>query len=236
MPRDRPSSRGVEKEIINVSSVGRYTLPIIRTATIHPQRQGSLVWDPLEQKVYVSDGTTWIEVGSITGDLVINGNLTVTGDTLLNNLTVTGVLVLPPKAIPSYRLTAIRIGSIPASTGALTFTNYLDPTSSPSYFTTNNTYTAPVDGIYQINLSGYFTFDMAVLYDFTLNIQLNGSNTIPALNSDVTYTNGATVSTHPTSTIGTLNLAQGDNITVNVTSAPANATSCTLILSISRIE
>ena len=303
----------MERSILFSVNKGNFILPNILVSRTIPYKKGSLVWDSLEKKIYVSNGSAWVELidttngsnnttidgdlsvtGTLTidgnsllnsllsvlgntsiggtldvsgtssistmtvlgnaspvnlsvsgnttfesnttvsGNATIGGNLDVTGDTTVNNLTVTGTFTLLPRAIPSYRATG-RLQVLAPVSGTLTFNTILDPTTGyPSYFN-GLLYTAPVDGVYYLNLFGFvIPLGTTEEIDYEFHVQIDGLSPSPRVATAVKR--GGVAITPGVSMVSTFLLNQGQTLNIYVSTPALSNKSCGLYLKIFRIE
>ena len=169
----------VDKELSSPTSIGNFILPIVYVNRTIPYKQGSIVWDPLQQKVFISNGTAWnfVETSSSGGDVIINGNLHVDGTLTIND--------------------NVLLNAILTALGNATFQGTLDVTGDASFITISSSGNVTIGGTLGVStLASLGSLDVTgnasvggtldVTGDMTVaNAQVTGTLTIPprAINS-----------------------------------------------------
>nr|QBK85698.1 MAG: hypothetical protein LCMAC101_02930 [Marseillevirus LCMAC101] len=63
---DNPANSSVTRNVLNLIGQVRITIPIVSSATTNPQKQGSLIFDPITLTLYVSNGAVWVAIANST--------------------------------------------------------------------------------------------------------------------------------------------------------------------------
>jgi hypothetical protein len=137
------SNSSVQNDVLAKSFQNRSTFPLAQAAITNPQREGSMIFDPRLDKLYISDGTQWLEiVASPNGNVVCiaddDGDTSVCTDTVPG--TDSDTIVFTNAGTESARITSTGVLSVGSTTpaagkiahfeGDIKVTGVVDPTGT----------------------------------------------------------------------------------------------------------